>query len=50
MSLVSQIIVSNCGMTDELGRIRKEAIVTNRSAIPAMPTKTKENYELPQSV
>jgi hypothetical protein len=46
--LVIQIIVSNCGMTDELERIRKDAIVTNRSTIPEMPPKTNENYELPR--
>jgi len=50
MPLVSQIMVSNCRMTDELERIRKEAIVTNRSTIPAMVAKTKENYEIPQSL
>jgi len=37
-------------MTDELERIRKEALVTNRSTIPAMPAKIKEKYEIPQSV
>jgi hypothetical protein len=42
--------VWNCGMTDELERIRKEAIVPNRSTIPAMLAKTKGSYELPQSV
>jgi hypothetical protein len=37
-------------MTDVLEGIRKEAIVPNRSTIPVMPAKTKENYVLPQSV